>query len=187
MAWVAFTTTLAPRKLQMPFKILSLHLPPVRRHAANNHSRRRSPESEPFVCAFILTLMPTYSRDICYEEWKNKNEKLPKKVFEEYYRALPKDEKEVYHIPSVLISSDASWHDSHTSHGQRLFKYVTIAFFVQDNHLMPHSTGSDVGPELASLVFVWVCSERGGRAGLQGRGRSPPRGRGRGRYRWGVL
>ena len=121
------------------------------------------------------------SRDTCYEEWKNKNEKLPKKVFEEYYRALPKDEKEVYHIPSVLILSDASWHDSHTSHGQRLFKYVTIAFFVQYNHLTPRSTGSDVGPELAYLVFVWVCSERGGRVGPQGiQGKEPAQGAGMG-------
>ena len=69
-------------------------------------------------------------RDTCYEEWKNKDEKLPKKVFEEYYRTLPKDEKEVYHTPSVLVLSDASCRDSHTSHGQRLFEYVTVALFV---------------------------------------------------------
>ena len=124
---VALTTTLAHRKLRMPFKALSLHRPPARRLAANNHSRRRSLESEPLVYTFILTLMPTYSRDICYEEWKNKNKKVAKKAFDEYWRALSKDEKEVYHIPPVLILSDASCHDSHTSHGQRLFKYATVA------------------------------------------------------------
>ena len=124
--------------------------------------------------------MPTYSRDICYEEWKNKNKKVAKKAFDEYWRALPKDEKEVYHIPSVLILSDASCHDSHTSHGKRLFKYVTVAFFVHYNRLTARSAGSDVGPELASLVFGRACSERGGRVGPQGRGRSPPRGAGAG-------
>ena len=45
-----------------------------------------------------------HSRDICYEEWKNKNEKVAKKVFEEFYKALLKDKKEVYHTPSALIS-----------------------------------------------------------------------------------
>ena len=86
-------------------------------------------------------------------------------MFDAHWKALPEDKKEVYHSLSALILSDASCHNSNPSHRRRLFKYVTIAFVVHDNHLMPRSTDSEVGPELASLMFGWVCSERGGPAG----------------------
>ena len=51
--------------------------------------RRRSLESKsPTYIPFQLILMTTYYRDLCYEDWM-------KKQFDEYWNALPEDEKKL--------------------------------------------------------------------------------------------